>query len=109
MSDHEQGYYDDDDTDYIYSCEQNKEKWQWPHPKTIIQEVSKLTDDDANRLALETLLKHDIPNTAADTDWYPFRNELLLFVARYDPKLGITRNIIQYFLKILRTSKQMDI
>ena len=83
LSDQEPGYYDDDDTDYIYNCEKNKEKWQWPHPETIIQEISKLTDDDANRLAWESLLKYDIPNTAADTDWCPFRYKLLLFVGRY--------------------------
>ena len=105
LSDHEPGYYDDDDTDYMYNSEQNEEKWQWPPPETIFAKISTLDEHDANRLAWETLLKHDIPNTAADTDWYPFRNELglLLFVGRYDPKLGITRNIIQYFLKILRT------
>lgn len=61
-------------------------------------------DDKDIKLGWQTLLqqKTAIPNSTRD--WFPFPNSLFLFlfVGRYDASLGITRNVINFFIKILK-------
>ena len=77
----------------------------WPPTAQVTALLDTLPDNDPNKIAWQTLIDHNKWNSKADPDWYPFRNELhfLLFLARFDPNLGITRQIIQIFLDILQT------
>ena len=53
----------------------------------------------------EALLNQKTSIPDASNEWFPFPNALylFLFIGRYDPSLAITRNIIKYFIKILKT------
>ena len=77
----------------------------FPQPPMVRERIQSLHRQEPCRLAWEHLLNHNRENSQANADWYPFKNELglLLFAGRYDPSLNITRAVLQYFLKILRT------
>ena len=83
-------------------------RWRWPSVHEVIDKITTLQPDDDIRRAWQTILKQEtnIPNATAD--WHPFPNVLwvLLFLGRYDKKLGITRSIINFFIQILKTLKQ---
>ena len=67
------------------------------------------SDDDKDvKQAWVNLLQQETDIPGATYEWFPFPNALylLLFIGRYDPTLAITRNIINYFIKILKTLKQ---
>lgn len=86
----------------------DSDDWDFPTPDDVSQEINQLENLNPNKLAWQALLEHDDENSKAHVDWYPWRNELcmLLFLCRYDPTYGMTRNIIQCFLDILRTMKK---
>lgn len=80
----------------------------WPtgaQVRNFIEQEANPNDDKEIKLGWQTLLqqKTAIPNST--NDWFPFPNALylFLFIGRYDASLAITRNIINFFIKILKT------
>ena len=79
----------------------------WPTVDQIIQEIQDLPDDDEIKLGWQVLLNQKCEIPGSCDDFCPFPNELysLLFLGRYNKNLGITRNIINWVIKIFKTLK----
>ena len=79
-------------------------------PNTNNQAENKY-DDEHVKQAWETLLQQKTSIPDSTHEWFPFPNALylFLFVARYDPTIVITRNIINFFIKILKTLQQQGV
>ena len=61
-------------------------------------------DDKDIKLGWQTLLQQKTAIPDSTRDWFPWPNSLylFLFVGRYDASLGITRNVVNFFIKILK-------
>lgn len=79
--------------------------FQMPDQQHLQQELNNLRDDDKSQIAWNSLIKHNKSNKNASYQHYPFVNTAcsLLFFGRFNPTLGITRNITQWVLTLLRT------
>jgi hypothetical protein len=92
--------------------DQPHDVWQFPDSELLRQQLQSLSDDDnPSREAWQALLDHDKENTNASHRWYPFRNEacFLLWLGRYDPTLTMTRHMLRWILKLLRTLQRNKI
>ena len=89
----------------------NIDEHQWPTVQEVIDEMKKLDDDDEIKLSWSTLLKQETKGADPSDEYCPFPNELygLLFLGRYHKNLGITREIITWFIKILKTLRKNGI
>lgn len=105
-NDTQESYCSTDDEILSDDFKQEREPpFDYPNPNQLRNLIDGLPPHDPSKIAWEKLLSHEKENSLAEPDWYPFRNELclLLWLGRYNPSLNITRSILQYFLKLLRT------
>ena len=89
----------------------NIDNYQWPTVAQVLDEMKQLDDDDEIKLSWSTLLKQETKGADPGDEYCPFPNELygLLFLGRYHKNLGITREIITWFIKILKTLRKNGI
>ena len=78
---------------------------QPPTLEAIQQLLSQLPKTNLTKQAWQALLDKNKHPHGYSTEYFPFWNELccFLFLGRYDDKLGITRNILDFFIVILKT------
>ena len=100
--------FSDSDPSSSQSCYSSEREYRIPTEREMIEMLQQLTDDNPTKRAWTNLIEFKEANKNATAEWFPFENELglLLFVGRYDPQLSITRAIIQFFIKILRTLQE---
>ena len=79
--------------------------WQHPDAQYIKDKLENIPDNNPSKKAWQALFESTHVNENATTEWFPFENELglMLFIARYDPQLNLTREHIKFFLLVLRT------
>ena len=79
--------------------------WQDPDAQYIKRKLANIEDNNPSKKAWQALFESTHVNENATTEWFPFENELglMLFIARYDPQLSLTREHIKFFLLVLRT------
>lgn len=89
----------------------NVDEHKWPTVQQVLDEMKQLDDDDEIKLSWSTLLKQETKGSVPGDEFCPFPNELygLLFLGRYHKNLGITREIITWFIKILKTLRKNGI
>ena len=90
------------------------EEMKWPSGATVKNHINNLPNNHINNLtkqAWEALLKKNKHPHAYSNDWFPFINGLctFLFVGRYDPKIGLTRAVVDFIIVIFKSLKQAGI
>ena len=87
------------------------DEYKWPTVQQVLDEMKELDDNNEIKLSWSVLLEQETKGADPGDEYCPFPNELygLLFLGRYHKNLGITREIITWFIKILKTLRKNGI
>ena len=79
---------------------QQQQPLQWPTAQQVLEKIQQLPNNHPIKDAWTSLLSFEKKYQNSSNDWFPFINELclFLFIGRFDAKLGITREIMNFFL-----------
>ena len=79
----------------------------FPNPNVLRDQLSRLPATNESVIGWSALINFNKTNNAANPDWYPFVNEFdfLSFALMNNPKLGVTHQIMNFVIKIMKTLK----